>query len=364
MSKAFLSEDEKFMALALELARKGREKTLPNPMVGAVLVRDGRIIGQGYHRFYGGPHAELLALKGVPRKQMAGATLYVTLEPCVFFKGKKTQSCSHLLAGSGLQRVVVAQRDPNPLVSGKGLSLLRKSGLQVDIGLLRNEAAQLNEVYTHCVTTSLPFVSLKLASSLDGRIATKTFDSRWITCEASRRFLHCLRAEHNALLTTSETVTRDDPHLGLRFVQGREPLRVVLDRTLRTDPGARVYRNQNVVVFAASDALAGRRKSFARRGVNVITVGKRFDLRSILYRLHEMGVMTVLVEAGGSLAASLIDKRLVQKLYFFIAPKLIGADGLPSMRSLGVRDLRDALVLRKIQMRTFDHDILVEGILH
>ncbi|HLG25968.1 MAG TPA: bifunctional diaminohydroxyphosphoribosylaminopyrimidine deaminase/5-amino-6-(5-phosphoribosylamino)uracil reductase RibD, partial [Candidatus Gracilibacteria bacterium] len=273
------------MNMALQLALKGKSRVSPNPMVGAVLVKGGKILATGYHRRFGGMHAEEDLLTKVKKRQLKNATLYVSLEPCVSFKGKKRGSCCELLIKKGVTKIVIAMKDPNPSIHGRGVILLRKAGVQVDIGLLGPEAMSLNEVYCKNITTGLPYVVLKAAVSLDGRIATAGGDSRWITSHASRVAVHRLRAQFDALLTTSSTVIADNPHLGVRHVRGRDPFRVILDPLLKTSPSALVYRDQNVLVVATRPP-ASKLLSFKKRGIEILHMKQAYDFRSFLRILY------------------------------------------------------------------------------
>lgn len=343
-----------FMEMALIEARKGKGKVLPNPMVGAMVVKGGKVVGRGYHSGCGSAHAEVAAFRGV---KVEGTTVYVTLEPCVSFKEKKTGSCAEFLLKKGVKRLFVAQKDPNPMVAGKGISFLRRHGVEVRTGMMRKEATELNAVYVKNMTHSLPYVTVKLASSLDGRIATATGDSRWITGLPARKFVHRLRAESEALLITSSTVLQDDPHLGVRFVKGKDPLRVVLDRTGRTSPKAKVYRDKNVLVVTGGDS------SLKISGEH-LRVGKRFEIREILRKLYERGVTNVFVEAGGTFAASLLREGLVDKLYYFLAPLFIGGDGKAAVGNLGIEMVSDSIILKNVELHRFDRDILLEATVH
>lgn len=340
------------MGIALELARKGVGKTLPNPMVGAVAVKGGKIIGKGYHRAFGRPHAECGALRGVP----SGATLYVSLEPCMKFEGKKTPSCSELLLKKGVRRVYVAHEDPNPEVSGKGIAWLRRHGVEVHVGLESNAAQVLNCVYLKNVSSALPFIAVKMASSLDGRIATSTGASRWITGDSSRKHVHQLRSEFDALLTTSKTVIADNPHLTVRHVKGSNPLRIVLDRSLKTDADARVYKDKNVLLVTS----ARKKAEFTDKGVEILKVPS-FDLHDIFHTLYLRGIHSVLVEAGGTFVSSLFQEKLVDYSYTFLAPLFLGSKGVPSVQALKVKELHEAVKLESIKSQMFEHDILVEG---
>ncbi len=347
------------MRRALDLARKGRLKVPPNPMVGAVLVKNGKIISEGYHEFYGGPHAEVNALMNLSKKQIRGATLYVTLEPCCFYG--KTPPCTNFLLSSGISDLVLAMRDPNPLVSGKGISHLRKNGVNVRVGVLGEEAHRLNKVFIKNITISLPYLSIKLGVTLDGKIATLSKRSKYITNELSRKYVHRLRAQTDAILTTSETVLRDDPHLGVRLVKGKDPLRVVIDSTLRTSRSSQVYRDNHVLVATTFRSSALARRSFAGDGIDLLVYrSTSVPLKKLLQDLYQRGISRVMVEAGSGLTTSLLKEGLADSLVLFFAPILLG-QGLPWVQNLGICDLDDALRLRDVEYRRFGDDMMISG---
>jgi len=293
---SFTVQDERFMRRALALARRGLGKTSPNPAVGAVLVRHGKIIGEGWHRRAGEPHAEIHAIRAAASTR--GATLYVTLEPCCTHG--RTPPCTDAIIAAGIRRVVVAATDPNPRHRGRGLRLLRRAGIRVEAGLLAEEATSLNESFNKWITTGLPLVIAKAAFSLDGKMATRTGDSKWITSETARRQAHKLRARVDAIMVGAKTVIHDDPQLTLRHgVRGRQPWRVVVGRCPQT---ARVF----------TDEYRERTLHFPTR-----------NLRSVLRKLGRMGITSVLVEGGPTLLRAAFDAGLVDRVVFFYAPKVL-----------------------------------------
>lgn len=371
--------DRRYMASALRLAAKGRGRTSPNPMVGAIVVSGRRIVGQGYHRKPGGPHAEVLALRSAGRRAR-GATLYVTLEPCHHTK-KRTPPCVPAILASGLRRVVVAMRDPNPLVSGRGISGLRRAGIQVMVGCRREEAERLNEIYVHWMRTGRPFVILKAAMTLDGKIAAASGESRWITGEAARRHAHRLRSEVDAVMVGIGTVLRDDPRLTARLVGGRsmrprarQPLRVVVDSRLRISPAARVLSavapagpRSGVVVATTARAPQSRIDQFRAKGVSVAVLPARHgrvSLRACLARLGQMGVTSLLLEGGAELNASALKAGLVNRVLFYLAPTLLGGrDAKGVIGGQGPHRLAGALSVTDFQTQRIGHDLLVQGTL-
>lgn len=349
------------MLRALELAACGRNTVSPNPMVGAVLVKNNRVISEFYHHRAGGPHAEVGALRNFDPRSLKGATLFVTLEPCCH-TSKRTPPCANFLITSGVKDVVVAVRDPNPQVDGRGLRALRKAGIKVRCGLLAKEAEELNKVFFSIMKNRLPFVTLKLAMSLDGRIATQTGDSRWITGSLSRKMVHRLRSEHEALVTSSETVLKDNPHFGVRIVRGKDPFRVIIDRHLKTSPDSLVYRDTNVLVVTTTSVSLSRRRLFEKRGIELLVYPEKFKLKTLLaYLLKQRGIQSMMVEAGGTFAASFVREKLVNRLFFYIAPLLIGSEGKSVMGELGVLKLTKAARLKVLSFGSIGQDFLIEA---
>jgi len=350
------------MRLALRLGRRGLGRTSPNPPVGAVVVKDGVVVGRGYHHQAGMPHGEVAALRDAGSRAR-GATLYVTLEPCAHHG--RTPPCTAAVIAAGVRRVVVGARDPNPRVPGDGIGRLRAAGIVVESGVLAAECDELIAAFRTHVTTGLPRVTLKLAASLDGRIATATGESRWITGDASRRYVHRLRAEHDAILVGAETVIRDDPQLTCRRRDGRNPLRVILDGRLRLPLQAGVLTNTGT---AATLVVTGRQASAAKirrieaRGAQVLQLparAGRIAMRRVLQALGARNVMSVLIEGGAGVAAAALTARVVDRMLIFYAPKLIGGDGRPMLDALGVRHMRQALALGPLRVRRFRDDLLV-----
>ncbi len=346
------------MRRALELAAKGR--VAPNPRVGAVVVRGRRVVGEGYHRAFGGPHAEVAALRAAgPRAK--GAAMYVTLEPCAPHP-KKTPPCSELLARSGLSRVVVAMRDPNPLVDGRGLAILRRAGIRVETGMLAPEARALNAPFVKFHTRGLPYVVAKWAMTLDGKIATRTGDSRWVSNERSRAWLHRFRDTFQAILVGGGTLLRDDPLL--RGARTR-PARIVLDGQARTPPGARVVRTareQPTLLAVSSEAPPERVRRLESLGVQVLRLDVR-DLRLVFEALAREGLHRILVEGGGEVHASLFEEPgLVDEVCVFVAPKVVGGrEAKTPVEGEGMARMAEALRLADIAVERIGDDIVVRG---
>ena len=366
------SRDREYMTLALRLAAKGRGSTSPNPMVGALVVTRGRIVGQGSHRKAGGPHAEVIALSQAGSRAKGG-TLYVTLEPCSHLK-KRTPPCVPLVMASGVRRVVVAMVDPNPQVKGNGVGQLTRAGIRVDVGCCEAEATQLNQAYLHWVKTGRPFTILKAGMTLDGQIATASGESQWITDEASRQQAHRLRADVDAILVGIGTVLRDNPQLTARVTDdpprttGRQPLRIVVDSRLRIPLKAKVLQDQHTAhtLIATTAAASGRKaERLRKRGIDVLVLpkaGGHVNLPVLWARLGQLGVTTVLVEGGSDLNAAVLQAGLPQRLMCYVAPLLLGgqdAKGLFGGRS--PRRLRSAVPLKNVRIEPVGRDMLIEA---
>jgi len=358
--------ERRFMRTACRLALKAAGRTSPNPMVGAVLTRDGRIIATGYHKAAGTDHAEIVALKRAGKKAR-GATLFINLEPCSHFG--RTPPCTRALIAAGVKTVVAGMRDPNPLVAGRGFRELKRAGITVRCGLLEDECRALNEAFVKYITRGLPFVTLKLAASLDGRIATASGDSHWISGEISRRAVHQLRDKVDAVLVGSGTVIADDPLLTCRIRGGRNPQRIVLDGRLRISPAARLLRQpdpEKTLIVTSLRAPARRAHRLAARGARILRVAQRngkLSWRAVLKQLAALGVQSVLIEGGAVTAASALKEQAIDKILLFYAPKIIGGDGRVMIDSLGVKSLKKALRLRRLEIARSGDDIMVSGYL-
>jgi len=364
------ADDERWMRAALEAARTADYRTSPNPMVGAVVVRDGELVGSGYHHRAGEPHGEIEALRAAGARAR-GATLYVTLEPCS--REGRTPACAPQVAASGVTRVVVGIEDPNPRVAGGGLDLLRAAGLSVTVGVLAAEAGRLIEFYAHWITTRRPFVTAKFAMSLDGRIATHDGESKWITGEEARELVHRLRHAHDAILVGANTVIRDDPNLTTRLPEGggRQPLRVVLDSRLRVSPAARIFNQEGeaatagVLVAASDRARADRLRSLEAAGIPVEVFPSsegKVSLSHLLGYLGEKERISLLIEGGSSVHGSAFDQHLVDRVVAFIAPRIIGGvDSPASVGGHGVDRLADALTLTDLEVGRAGGDIVISG---
>lgn len=346
--------DEYFMRVALRQAVKGQGYTSPNPLVGAVAVKGEQVLGKAHHARYGDLHAEVALLQKLKPADVRGATIYVNLEPCCHYG--KTSPCTDALIGAQVGRVVIGHEDPNPLVSGKGIAQLRAAGLPVIVGVLEREARQVNAPFLTFITQGRPWILLKVAQSLDGRIALANGRSRWITSEPARVEVHRLRSQLDAVVVGSQTVIDDDPELTVRHLEGRNPLRIVMDSTLRISPESRVLHqedNGRTWVIATPNASIEKRQRIEETGATVIecTGGPdgKLDLVAAMKLLAQRGITSLFVEGGGTLHASFIRAGLYDKFIVAIAPKMIGADGRPSIWHLGLTEMDQApqFVIRK-----------------
>jgi diaminohydroxyphosphoribosylaminopyrimidine deaminase/5-amino-6-(5-phosphoribosylamino)uracil reductase len=338
--------DERFMRRALRLARKGEGRVSPNPLVGAVIARDGRIIAEGYHRCCGENHAEINAIANA-QEAVEGTTFYITLEPCSHHG--RTPPCVEALLACRPGRVVIGTVDPNPLVSRKGIAVLRNHGIETQTGILEKECREINEIFFKYIGTGIPFVTLKFAQTLDGRIATMEGHSRWISSPASLKFAHRLRRVHDAVLVGAQTVLTDDPELTCRLVRGRNPLRIVLDSHLRTSPEARIYapaRGTRTIVAATCGTEEKRRRLFEAQGIEVLEIGEdeagRVDLKELLTVLGKREISSLLIEGGATVATAVLKEKLADRLIVVLAPKIVGK-GISAVGDLGIRRMDDAL---------------------
>ncbi len=365
--------DHDHMRKALSLALKGKGFTSPNPCVGAVVVKNGVVIGRGWHQAAGMAHAEVEAIEDAQRNTPSnteGATIYVTLEPCNHFG--KTPPCTHKIINAGITRVVVGCKDPNPDVSGGGIQYLKENGIQV-AGILEKESQALIEDFIwYTKRDKTPFVILKCASTLDGRIATSTGDSQWITNEKSRERVHRLRHEVDAILIGSGTLKADNPSLTSRIENTRtkDPIRIILDSKLSIDEKARVITqesNAGTIVVAGPKAPPEKKKALEKKGVQVLEVSLkkgRLDLGQLMIKLGRMSIQSLLIEGGGKVASAALKEGIVNKVLFFLAPKFLGgSDGVPVFDGKGPKKICDAFELKQMEVEMFDRDLLITGYL-
>lgn len=358
--------DEKYLRLACRLAERAYGRTSPNPPVGAVLVRAGKIVGTGYHRFAGGDHAEIAALRRAGARAR-GATLYITLEPCSHHG--RTPPCTGALIRAGIKEVVCGVRDPNPLVAGRGLRRLARAGIRVRTGVLEQRCRLLIEAFAKYITRQVPFVVLKLAATLDGRIAAASGDARWISGERSRKEVHRLRNRVDAVVVGVGTVIADDPLLTCRIAGGRNPWRIVLDSRLRLPLSAKIVRladAQKTIIAAGAAAPSAKLRALESLGVEVWRLplrGERISWRPLLKKLARRDIVSVLIEGGARTAASALAEKIVDKFVFFYAPKILGGDGMPMISGLGFRRVKNALPARELHLHRSGEDLVVTGYL-
>jgi diaminohydroxyphosphoribosylaminopyrimidine deaminase/5-amino-6-(5-phosphoribosylamino)uracil reductase len=360
--------DKRFMKECLRLAKKGLGKTSPNPMVGVVIVREGRIVASGYHRKAGLLHAEAEALSKLGGKAEAGDTLYVNLEPCNHYG--RTPPCTLAILKSGLKRVVIGMTDPNPNVSGGGAQFMMAKGIEVRSGVLESECRRLNEVYIKYILTGRPFVIAKSALTMDGWSATSTGQSKWITNEQSRRFVHRLRGMVDGILVGAGTVIADDPLLTKRArkKKGGNPLRIIVDTRLRIPHNARVLNPDpdiDTLLVVGENINSGLLKTVETQGVSTFICPLKegmIDLNALMRELGSRSITSVMVEGGSMVMGSMIRERLIDKFYVFKAPRVFGGDdGIPMARGAGPENVDESLIMKDIRIKRFGDDILISG---
>ena len=367
----FSNADQRYMERALELAKLGEGSTSPNPMVGAVVVKDGKIVGEGYHQKYGGPHAEVFALKEAGEKAI-GADIYVSLEPCSHYG--KTPPCAQKLINTGIKRAVIAMVDPNPEVAGRGIEMLREAGIEVELGLLKEEAQNLNEIFLKYIKSDYPFVYLKKAQTLDGYIASSSGDSKWITNSAARLEGHKLRHRVDAIMVGIGTVLADNPSLTARLESknGIDPIRIILDPLLEIPLTAKIINQKSTAktLIITSDNLNNsaaqikKEKLLKKKQVEILTFEtdntNYFNLKKLLIELRDRKISSVLVEGGAKLSHTFLKENLVDKFYYFIAPKIYGgSDGIASFCGEGPKMMSDAVELEILEQKNIDDNILL-----
>lgn len=356
--------DQKFMSLALKLAKKGLSWTNPHPMVGSVIVKNGKIIAKGYHRHFGKDHAEMDALKNT-KTDVKGATMYVTLEPCHLpydLHGPRVP-CTEIIHQTGINAVHIAMLDSNPEVAGRGKQELEKMGIKTTLGILADETLNLNETYHHFMTKGRPLVAIQFGTSLDGKIATYKGYSKWINNEKAREFSRRLRGQYQAILVGINTVIVDNPHLGTRVEGLKDPLRIILDPKLRIPLDAQVLRDENVLMITTTNAPQSTIELLEKRGIKVLIFEEnKIAIKDLLTKLKELKIISVLVEGGGKTLGNFIDERLVDKVYAFYGPIIIGGENAVSaIRGKGTETIKQALHLENIEIKRFSDDILISG---
>ena len=356
--------DETWMKRALRLAEKGKGRTSSNPMVGAVLVKKGKVVGEGYHARAGEAHGEIVALREAGR-EAKGSTLYINLEPCTHHG--KTPPCVPAVIGAGVRKVMIGMVDPNPLVKGKGVSTLRKAGIDVHVGTCEKECKTLNEAFCKYIIKREPFVILKVAATLDGKMATRNGESKWISSEASRRLVHRLRNEVDAVLVGVDTVLVDDPFLTARIRGGRDPYRIILDSQLRIPEESKVIGAPPSRTLVATTEMAPRDKieRLERRGVRVLVLGSRegrVDLKAFVRELGTMGFMSLLVEGGSQINGAFLDEGLIDKFLFFLSPRVMGdSQALGIFGGKGAEQISQSTPIRELSVKKIGGDLLIQG---
>ena len=358
----------RYMRRALELAARGIGTTSPNPMVGAVIVKSGRVIAEGFHKKAGGDHAEIAALKKA-KGNAKGATMYLSLEPCNHFG--KTPPCTNAIVLAGIKKVVVATRDPNPLVAGKGMAKLKRAGIAVAVGDCQREAKRLNEPYTKFITKKVPFVTIKAAVSLDGKIAASSGKSAWISNEKSRKKVHEMRAEADVVMIGVNTLLKDNPRLNVRLARPvrpvKHPIRLIVDTHLKTKITSKIFRTKGGTVWIAAGPGASKKKAgdLTKKGGVVMRVGllkNRVNLKLLMKELARRGIVTVLMEGGGELFTSAVEQRLVDRAAFFYAPLLLGGDSTYCVyHGRGTKRVQNGVRLKGVTFEQLDDNCLVQG---
>jgi len=353
--------DESYIKLTLEIAKKGIGSVSPNPLVGAVLVKDGKIIGAGYHQKYGEAHAEINAINSAS-ENVEGATLFVNLEPCSHFG--KTPPCVDALLESKIKKVVIGTLDMNPIVCGSGIQKLKANGVEVKVGILENECVELNKFFFKNVTKKTPYVTLKSAITLDGKIADESYQSKWITSTASRKQVHKLRAEYDSVLVGANTVNKDDPQLTVRLVEGRNPKRIILDPQLKSCIERKIFHSEKnvLLVTSAEKKNSPKAKVLQELGVKLLFLRtdeqKRFHLKTVLKKIGDETITSILVEGGAKVYNSFIKENLFDEMQIFIAPKLLGS-GIQFLSDFGIKEMSKARKLSLHSFEKYDDDLLL-----
>ena len=357
--------EERFMKMAIELAKKGIGKVNPNPLVGAVIVKDSKIIGKGYHKRYGGNHAEVEAINNAI-DDVNGATIYVTLEPC--FHYGKTPPCVDKLISSGISKVVIGSLDPNPLVAGKSIEKLKSLGIEVKVGVLEEECLKLNEVFMKYIKTKLPYVVLKAGVSLDGKIATRNGESKWITGEISRKKVSELRNQLSGIMVGINTVLADDPSLTCKIHGGRNPVRIILDSSLRIPLDSQIlktaYKYETIIVTTSNIDLDKKTlvEELKAKVIIIDSINNRVDLKKLMVKLGEMKIDSILLEGGGEVNYSALEAGIVDKIMLFIAPKIIGGkDAKTFVEGKGIDLLANHFNVSNLKNEVLGQDILLTG---
>ncbi|KXZ40658.1 diaminohydroxyphosphoribosylaminopyrimidine deaminase [Alkalithermobacter thermoalcaliphilus JW-YL-7 = DSM 7308] len=356
--------DYKYMKKALSLAKLGIGYTNPNPLVGAVIVKDGQIIGQGYHKHYGYDHAEIDAIKN-SYSDLKGSTMYVNLEPCSHFG--KTPPCVYEIVKKGISKVVIGMVDPNPLVSGNGIKILKENNIEVVVGVLEDEAKKLNEIFIKYITTNIPFCILKTAMTLDGKIASKTGDSKWISNDISRKYVHHLRHKVSAIMVGVNTVILDNPYLTTRLnKRSKNPIRIIVDTYCKTPLDSNVLSDESKTIIATTNlALDENIEKLKQKGAEIIITPAKDDKVDLSFLMKELGkrkIDSILLEGGSTLNYTALNENLVDKVISFVSAKIIGGTlAKTPVGGLGKDYIKDAIELENVTVSMFDNDIMIQA---
>lgn len=349
-----------YMKRALELAQKGRGFVNPNPLVGAVIVKNSKIIGEGWHECFGKAHAEINAFSNAV-EAVDGAELYVTLEPCSHYG--KTPPCAKTIVEKGIKKVYIGMKDPNPFVSGKGIEVLQEAGIEVVCGIYEQECKKMNEIFIKYITTKLPFVVMKTAMTLDGKIASYTGDSKWISCKKSREIVHKMRSFHMGVMVGIQTVLKDNPFLTARIENAHNPIPIIIDSTLKIPENAHVLEGKRCIIATTDRSDEQKRKILEAKGAEIIQLKEKnghVDLKLLLNQLGKMGIDSILLEGGGELNFSMLENQLIDKVIFFLAPKLLGGrDAKTSLEGIGFPQIKESIQLKNIEIKKIEEDIFV-----
>lgn len=355
-----MTNEEKIMMKCITLSRKGKGFVSPNPLVGCVIVKDGKTIGKGYHKKYGKAHAEVNAVNDAKKNgyTIKNADVYVNLEPCSH-KGK-TSPCADLLISEKAGRVFIGMKDPFEKVNGSGIKKLKNAGVKIVTGILEEECKELNKFFIKSVTSQIPYVTLKVAQSIDGKIALKNFSSKWITGNSARKFVHKMRSEYDAVLIGSNTARYDDPSLNVRDVRGRDPLRIVIDKDLKLSGNLKLFSdsNKNRTYVLAGESQLDKQNLNSKNIIYVKEKSGKLDLNDALKKIYKLNIASIIIEGGGNLFSQFIRDELYDDLYVFIAPKIIG-NGISSFGDIEISSLEKAKNLNPVYAKNFDKDTLI-----
>lgn len=362
-----LTDDEKYIKLALNLAKKASNRVFPNPFVGCVIIKNNRIISTGYHQYFGGPHAEIVALNKIKNKKiLKNSTMYINLEPCCHWG--KTPPCCDVLIKSGIKRIVISMSDPNPLVNGKGIQILRKNKIEIKTGILQQQAEELNKVYIKYITKKLPYVIIKTAMTIDGKIATSTGDSKWISSDKARQFVHKLRSEVDAVIVGINTVLKDNPELTTHSKNLKNPLRIIIDPYLKIPLNSKVLNIKTAPSIIISNKIVKENKKYdilCKKGIEILTFDLKndiIDFNEIIQKLLNSGIYYVMIEGGGETNYLALNSGVVDEMLFFISPIIVGGRNAKTpVEGIGIEKIKDAIKSKFCdEIKRFDNTVLLK----